>query len=156
MRRIALAVAALCASTAALAGCASEPTTTEVSGPNGYALVGTLADGSELWWDRSPESGATDVIVESPEGTMMASCLSAAPLLCVAGPDSAPAAIVIAPEGGERAVVTWYGTPVELTRGEVSAEGAVPVFAGIMPARAAEGAVTVQVLDAAGGVVWEQ
>lgn len=158
MPRTALGLAAVLAAGLMLAGCASGESDKEqeAQGPNGYTLSATSPDGSVLWWDRSPESGLTDLILEDPDGRYLASCLGTGPLLCVAGPDTAKGVLVIAPTGAERAIVNWFGQDIELTRGENVPADAPPVFVGVMPPIAAEGGYTLQVLDGAGAVIMSQ
>ncbi len=145
------------AASVALTGCASGDSGEEqVQGPHGYTLSARSPDGSLLWWDRSPESGLTDLILEDPDGRFLASCLGTGPLLCVAGPETAKGALVIAPVGAERAVMTWYGQEIELARGENVPEDAPPVFVGVMPPAQAEGGYSLQVFDGAGAVVMSQ
>ncbi|SDR80403.1 hypothetical protein [Agrococcus carbonis] len=119
-----------------LAGCASAEEPTGPQGPNGYTASASFDDGSVLWWDRSPESGMTDLVLTDDAGRILASCLSAKPLYCVAGPEDQTGVLVIAPAGAERAVMQWFGEEVELERGELGSdagEDALPVFAGVMP-----------------------
>jgi hypothetical protein len=158
LRRTALRIAAVMTAALVLAGCASGDAETPEApqGPNGYTLSASSPDGSVLWWDRSDESGLTDLILEDPDGRFLASCLGAGPLLCVAGPDASKGVLVIAPAGAETATVTWFGQPVELTRGEGVPADAPPVFVGVMPPVAAEGGYSLQVLDAAGTVIMAQ
>lgn len=157
MRRTALRLAAVMTAALALAGCASgDAETAEPQGPNGYTMSASSADGSVLWWDRSDESGLTDLILEDPDGRFLASCLGAGPLLCIEGPDASKGVLVIAPAGAERAVMGWFGQEIELTRGENVPADAPPVFVGVMPPVLPEGTFTLQVLDAAGAVIMAQ
>lgn len=157
MRRTAMLATVVIAASVALTGCSSGGSGEEqVQGPHGYTLSARSPDGSLLWWDRSPESGLTDLILEDPDGRFLASCLGTGPLLCVAGPETAKGALVIAPVGAERAVMTWYGQEVELARGENVPEDAPPVFVGVMPPAQAEGGYSLQVFDGAGAVVMSQ
>lgn len=150
-------IAVLSAAALMLVGCSSGAESGEPpQGPNGYTLSTTAADGSVLWWDRSEESGLTDLILEDPQGRFLASCLGAGPLLCVAGPEASKGVLVIAPAGAERAVMTWYGQQVELVRGESVPADAPPVFVGVMPPALAEGGYSLQVLDGAGAVIMAQ
>ncbi|MET4099455.1 hypothetical protein ABIB37_001692 [Agrococcus sp. UYP10] len=159
MRRDAPRVAAVVLAVGlALAGCASGTPEQDAApeGPNGYTLSASFDDGSMLWWDGGDESGLTDLILEDEGGRMFASCLGRGPLLCVGGTDEARGALVIGPAGAERAVMHWYGTDVELVRGEQTPDDAPPVFAGVMPPVGAEGSYSVEVFDAAGAVVMTQ
>ena len=159
MRRTALRAAALIAASLVLVGCASgDPEERGPQGPNGYTLSASFSDGSVLWWDRSPESGLTDIIMQDPEGRMVASCLGTAPLLCVEGPDEAYGVLLIAPDGAASATMEWFGQEVPLTRGEVglveAGGSAPPVFAGVMPPFTPEGGYRVEVFDEAGTSIW--
>jgi hypothetical protein len=150
-------IVALCTATLLLAGCSSGGDgEQQVQGPHGYTLAARSPEGSLLWWDRSPESGLTDLILEDPDGRFLASCLGAGPLLCVVGPDAAKGALVIAPAGAQRAVMTWFGQEIELTRGDNVPDDAPPVFVGVMPPAQAEGGYSLQVFDGAGTVVMSQ
>ncbi|MCH1882377.1 hypothetical protein [Agrococcus sp. ARC_14] len=155
MRRIATTAAAVIAVTLALVGCAPADSETRApEGPNGYTLSASF-DGHELWWDRSTESGMTDLIVEDADGFRVGTCLSAEPIYCLSGENEAKVVLVIGPEGAERAVMHWFGEDVELVRGEASGEGAPPVFGAIMPPIADESAgFQLEVLDGAGAVVF--
>lgn len=156
MRRFAMRAAAVIAATLVLVGCAGADAEQEgPEGPNGYRLSASFDDGSHLWWDRSPQSGLTDLIVIDSTGYRSASCLSDEPIYCMAGPNEAKVVLVIGPEGAERAVMQWFGTEVELTRGDTGGDDAPPVFAGIMPEFAdSEAGFHLDVLDGAGEVVF--
>lgn len=152
-------IAALCMAVLVLTGCASgAEERTRPQGPNGYALSATLDDGSLLWWDRSPESGMTDLIVFDAEGQRAGSCLSGEPAYCIEGPGDAQVVLVIGPAGSQRAVMQWYGEEVELVRGELPAgagDDALPVFGAVMPPPAdQEQGFHLDVLDDAGEVVF--
>ncbi|WAC65312.1 hypothetical protein OVA14_07935 [Agrococcus sp. SL85] len=154
MRRTTTRIAAVIAASLLLAGCAStEPEPTQPAGPNGYALAAGFPDGHNLWYDVGDETGLTDLILEDSAGRAITSCLGNGPLLCVAGPDDAYGVLVIAPEGAERAVMTWFGQEVELTRGEGPAEGQPPVFGGVMPPFSNSDGYSLEVFDGAGAVV---
>lgn len=140
---------------AALAACAPSEERA-VTGPNGYTLAASFATGERLWWDRSPESGLTDLILDGADGGDIASCLGTGPLLCIAGPATAQGVLLIAPAGAERAVMQWNGQPVELQRGTGLPDDAMPVFGAVMPPLAEGATHSVQVLDASGAVLWGQ
>lgn len=156
MRRTVLRAAAVISASLLLAACASgEPEApAEAQGPNGYRLAATLDDGSELWSDRSPESGLTDLILEAPEGRMIHSCLGAAPLMCWDNPLQPSVLLVIGPPEGSAATLTWYGESYPLTAGEREADDAPSVFALVLPPyEPNEQGWQLEVTDASGAVV---
>ncbi|KAA6430535.1 hypothetical protein FQ330_12475 [Agrococcus sediminis] len=156
MRRTALRAAALIAASLVLVGCASgDPEApAEAQGPNGYELAATLDDGSELWSDRSPESGLTDLILETPEGRMIHSCLGSGPLMCWDDPLEPAMLLVIGPPEGTAATLSWYGESLPLTAGEREADDAPSVFALVLPDyEANDQGWRLEVTDAAGAVV---
>ncbi len=152
-------IAALCMAVLVLTGCAGGGgERSRAQGPNGYSLSATFEDGSLLWWDRSPESGMTDLIVLDASGQRSASCLAGEPAYCVEGQSGSQVVLVIGPAGSQRAVMQWFGQEVELVRGELPADAgddALPVFGGIMPPPAdEEQGYHLDVLDDAGEVVF--
>lgn len=159
MRRFTTRAAAVIAATLVLAGCASaddgQPSGPE--GPNGYELAATFDEGSTLWWDRSTESGLTDLIVEDPSGRIAHSCLGTGPQYCWDSFSEPTTLLVIAPPEAERATLTWYGNPFELERGEISGPEAPPVFGFVLPEyTGTEDGWRLEVFDGAGAVVMTQ
>ncbi|WP_206447292.1 hypothetical protein [Agrococcus sp. KRD186] len=156
MHRLVKVATALFVSTVVLAGCAAtEEEPSAPQGPNGYTNAADLGDGYILWWDRSPESGMSDVIATDPETHIVGSCLSDDPIYCVDGPTDSQVVLVIGPPEAERAVIQWFGEDIELARGDTSEEDAPPVFGAIMPPPAdPEAGYHLNVFDGAGEVVF--
>ncbi|HET8867916.1 MAG TPA: hypothetical protein VFM87_06255 [Agrococcus sp.] len=134
MRRLALRAAAVIAATLVLAGCAAaEETPPELQGPNGYTAAADLGDGFHLWWDRSPESGKSDLIATDPDGRIVGSCLGMPGEICFIGPQDGRMGLVIADPAAERGVIHFYGQDVELTPGTGPGEEDPAVFAVRLP-----------------------
>lgn len=134
MRRIALSAAAVIAATLVLAGCASaEEEPAGPQAPNGYTLSATLDDGTLLWNDLSAGSGLTDLMLESPEGRFVHSCLGQAPAMCWDDPLEPTMLLVIAPAGATAAQLSWYGQSYPLTTGTPLSAEAPAVFALLLP-----------------------
>lgn len=158
MRRTTTRIAAVIAASLLLAGCAAadeEPT--GPVGPNGYTLVAQIEAGTSIWWDRSDESGLTDVIATRDEDRIVGSCLGAAPQHCFVGPEEDRVLLVIAPETATGGTATYFGTEVPLTLAEGPSGDEARVLAAIMPARVEpEAGWGLVVTDAAGAPVMEQ
>ncbi|WP_405217647.1 hypothetical protein [Agrococcus sp. Ld7] len=155
MRRFAMRATAVIAASLLLAGCAAadEPDSGPPP-PNGYELSATLDDGTLLWNDRSDGSGMTDLMLESPEGRFVHSCLGNAPLICWDDPEEPSMLLVIAPTGATTAELTWYGQTYPLTAGTPVGDEAPAVFALVLPEyEPNDEGWTLEVKDAAGEVV---
>lgn len=155
MRRIAMSATAVIAASLLLAGCAAadEPTSGPQA-PNGYTLSATLDDGTLLWNDRSDGSGLTDLMLESPEGRFVHSCLGDAPLICWDNLSAPSELLVIAPPGAVTAELTWYGQTYPLTAGTPLDSEAPAVFALVLPDyEPNDQGWQLEVKDAAGEVV---
>lgn len=134
MRRIAMSATAVIAASLLLAGCAAaDETTSGPQAPNGYTLSATLDDGTLLWNDRSDGSGLTDLMLESPEGRFVHSCLGEAPAMCWDNPLEPTMLLVIAPAGATDAQLSWYGETYPLTSGTPLDSEAPAVFALVLP-----------------------
>lgn len=153
MRRIAMSAAAVIAATLVLAGCAAAEEPRGPQAPNGFTLSATLDDGSLLWNDLSDGSGLTDLILESPEGRYVHSCLGAAPTYC--WDDARPSMmLVIAPADATEATLDWYGQTFTLTPGTPLTDESPAVFALVMPEyEANDQGWRLEVKNAAGEVV---
>lgn len=118
MHRLAKAAAAALAATVVLVGCAAaDDERTAPQGPNGYTNAADLGDGYHLWWDRSTESGLSDVIATNPENRIVGSCLGMPGELCFVGPQDGRMALLIADPPAARGVIHFYGQDVELAPG---------------------------------------
>lgn len=148
-------VVAVAAATLLLAGCASaEEEPSGPQGPNGYTLSATLDDGTLLWDDMSDGSGMTDLILESPEGRFIHSCLGQAPMICWDDPLEPTVLLVIAPVGATEAQLSWYGESWPLTVGTPLNAEAPAVFALVLPDyEPNDQGWRLEVTDAAGEVV---
>lgn len=155
MRRIAMRATAVIAASLLLAGCAAaDETTSGPQAPNGYTLSATLDDGTLLWNDRSDGSGMTDLILESPEGRFVHSCLGQAPAMCWDDPLEPTMLLVIAPAGATDAQLSWYGQTYPLTSGTPLDSEAPAVFALVLPGyEPNDQGWRLEVTDAAGEVV---
>lgn len=155
MRRIAMRATAVIAASLLLAGCAAaDESTSGPPAPNGYALSATLDDGTMLWNDRSDGSGLTDLMLESPEGRFVHSCLGQAPMICWDDLAAPTMLLLIAPTGATTAELTWYGQTYPLTAGTPLDDEAPAVFALVLPDyEPNDEGWTLEVKDAAGEVV---
>lgn len=134
MRRVAMRAAAVIAATLVLAGCAAaEEEPPALQGPNGYTEAADLGDGFHLWWDRSPESGKSDLIATDPEQRIIGSCLGMPGELCFIGPQDGRMGLLIAPPEAERGVIHFYGQDVELVPGAGPGADDPAVFAVRLP-----------------------
>lgn len=155
MRRFAMSATAVIAASLLLAGCASaDESTSGPQAPNGYTLSATLDDGTLLWNDRSDGSGLTDLMLESPEGRFVHSCLGEAPIICWDDLAEPTSLLVIAPAGAVTADLTWYGETYPLTAGTSLGAEAPAVFALVLPDyETNDQGWQLEVKDAAGEVV---
>jgi hypothetical protein len=119
VHRLAKVVTAVLAATVVLAGCAgADARPSAPQGPNGYTNAADLGDGYILWWDRSPESGLSDVIATDSKAHIVGSCLGMPGEICFVGPQTGRISLVIADPTAARGVIHFYGQDVELERGE--------------------------------------
>jgi len=134
VRRFAIRAAAVVAAALVLTACASgdeEPA--QPQGPNGYTLSADLEDGYALWWDRSPESGLTDLIATGPEGRIIGSCLGMPGEICFIGPQEGRMGLVIAEPAAASGVIHFFGQDVPLVVGTGPAEDDPAVLAVRLP-----------------------
>lgn len=156
MRRIALSAAAAVTAALVLAGCASgEEQPTEPQGPNGYTHAADLGDGYALWWDRSPESGLTDLIATGPQSRIIGSCLGFSGEVCFVGPQSGRISLVIGDPVATSAVIHFFGQDVEFATGEGPTDEDPSVFAVRLPQERPEpdAGWSVELFDAGGAAV---
>ncbi|WP_413318840.1 hypothetical protein AA0Z99_01630 [Agrococcus sp. 1P02AA] len=154
MRRFAMSAAAVVVATLALAGCATADEPSGPQPPNGFTLAATLDDGSLLWSDLSEGSGLTDLILESPEGGYVHTCLGSAPRYCWDDWRQPTMLLVIAPPDATEAVLQWYGQSLPLTAGTPLSDEAPAVFALRLPEyETNEQGWTLEVRNAAGEAV---
>lgn len=134
MHRLARAAIAVFAATLVLAGCATaDDEQSAPAGPNGYTDAADLGDGFHLWWDRSTESGLTDLIATDANDHIVGSCLGRAGELCFVGLGPSRTALVIADPAVARGVGHFYGVDAEFIMGTGPSEDDPAVLAVRLP-----------------------